>query len=515
MSRLVALATLALAATGCALDAQPSNNEGVILSGAVATRRTPQESPLTRSIKTPLLAPRTAERPAVELPLAKPAPGGRRGGSVPAITQKQIGAAPTSWSSVPAQTSGTGLGVAVDSLGNTIAVGAFQGSIDLGCGTGPLSATGNQDVYVIQYDTSGGCTWDAHLGGTDVATPLGVAVDAAGKVYVVGSFDGTVDFGGGAVTSAGGQDAFVVALGGGGSYAWSATGGGAGDDVAMSVAVSASTVAVVGQFRQTATFSGASLTSAGDADVFLAAYDASAGSVVWSRGIGGAGFDAANAAAFDGSHLAVAGTFAESVDFGGGALTSAGYGDAFLAAYDAATGAYAFAHGYGGTGGDCGDALAVDAIGQIYLGGYFQYSADLGGVVPVTGSGALTGFVAKYDATGTAAWSAASDSTDQSVVDTLGVDPSGNVYAAGYFSGTLAGQYATSGVVNAFVGTFDSAGTMTATKTYGTTGSTIAYAVGYGGVSGIVGTGSFDSTADFGAGMVTSTGASNAFLVSY
>lgn len=85
-------------------------------------------------------------------------------------------------------------------------------------------------------------------------------MDANGDVFVVGKFQGTVDFGGGNRMSAGDSDIFVVKLNGEtGAHIWSARYGGLGNDGSGSaIAVSGANEIVVA-----GTFSSASLTFGG------------------------------------------------------------------------------------------------------------------------------------------------------------------------------------------------------------------------------------------------------------
>src|SRR5204862_6501119 len=68
-----------------------------------------------------------------------------------------------------------------------------------------------------------------------------VAVDSDGQVLVAGQFSGQIDFGGGALTSAGGPyDIFVTKLSSAtGRHIWSQRFGGIGSDVANSVVADA------------------------------------------------------------------------------------------------------------------------------------------------------------------------------------------------------------------------------------------------------------------------------------
>ena len=52
--------------------------------------------------------------------------------------------------------------------------------------------------------------WSKRFGDGDDQHARSVAVDASGNVIVTGYFYGTIDFGGGALTSAGGGDIFVA-----------------------------------------------------------------------------------------------------------------------------------------------------------------------------------------------------------------------------------------------------------------------------------------------------------------
>ena len=89
-----------------------------------------------------------------------------------------------------------GLSVALDGLGNTIITGAFEGTVDFG--GGPLTSEGNIEAYVAKFDPAGNHLWSQRFGGPDGgATVRGVTTDAAGNIFVTGDFGGTVDFGGG------------------------------------------------------------------------------------------------------------------------------------------------------------------------------------------------------------------------------------------------------------------------------------------------------------------------------
>lgn len=84
----------------------------------------------------------------------------------------------------------------------------------------------------------GVCPWTRRLGGSDPDPPKGygrdsaidVAADASGNVYVTANFLGAADFGGGLVTSAGGNDGVLVSYTNVGAFRWARTSGGPGED---------------------------------------------------------------------------------------------------------------------------------------------------------------------------------------------------------------------------------------------------------------------------------------------
>src|SRR5262250_1710418 len=68
--------------------------------------------------------------------------------------------------------------------------------------------------------------WSRQMGGTstaDAVVPSGITTDGSGSMIVVGTFYGTVNFGGGAVTSGGRGDVFLVKYSSTGAYQWART----------------------------------------------------------------------------------------------------------------------------------------------------------------------------------------------------------------------------------------------------------------------------------------------------
>ncbi len=100
-----------------------------------------------------------------------------------------------------------GAAIAVDGAGNVLVTGQFSGTVDFGGGA--LTNAGSRDIFLAKYDAAGAHLFSQRFGDTDFDSGAAIAVDGAGNVLVTGSFEGTVDFGGGALTSAG-NDIFLA-----------------------------------------------------------------------------------------------------------------------------------------------------------------------------------------------------------------------------------------------------------------------------------------------------------------
>jgi len=91
-----------------------------------------------------------------------------------------------------------------------VMTGYFTGSVDFGGGA--LSSSG-LDVVVAKYNSAGTYIWSKRFGGFDTQIPNAVAVKSTGEVTVVGYFATSIDFGSGLLTSLGTSDAFVASIG--------------------------------------------------------------------------------------------------------------------------------------------------------------------------------------------------------------------------------------------------------------------------------------------------------------
>lgn len=293
--------------------------------------------------------------------------------------------------------------VTLDDDGHVYAVGIFEGTTDMdpGAGVYELTSAGSADLFVSKFDTSGTLIWSKAMGGTYAdGSSATVAVDAAGNVYITGGFIGTADFDPGP-----------------------------------------------GTFTMTAA-------TTGQTDIFIAKLDAN-GDFVWAKGIiGGTWWDNSYDIAIDPTgNVVVVGRFyyqGGPRDFDPGPDTfylTAGHEDIFVLKLNT-DGEFVWAVAFGTAPDESrGYSLAIDDDGSILTTGYFRGNVDFDpdsvDTYNMTSAGTWNVFYHKMDADANFLWARSLPVTtttyynDGSYGSKITLDPDGNLYATGRFSGTI------------------------------------------------------------------------------
>jgi hypothetical protein len=282
----------------------------------------------------------------------------------------------------------SGVNLAVDNNGNICVTGIFSTTVDFDPGAGIVNHTssGELDVFISKFDSSGSFVWGNGRGGQGRDVGQGAAFDSNGNVYSLGYFNQTVDFNPGDGT--------------------------------------------------------ANLVSSGDNDLFISKFN-SAGIFLWAQRIGSNGADGGASITFDSTgNIVFTGYFTGTVDFdpsvGVANLTSAVSGENFISKFDT-SGNYLWAKRIGGSGADRGMNIAVDGSGNIYSTGYFNGTVDFDssdGIANLTSAGGTDIFISKFDTSGNYLWAKRIGGSGADRGVNIAVDSSGNSYSSGYFSRT-------------------------------------------------------------------------------
>jgi hypothetical protein len=313
-------------------------------------------------------------------------------------------------------------------------------------GSGPIVNGGNNSIFAIKLDPSGALlTAVDFFESNNFQRANDVTTDADNNVWIAGAAAGTINFGGGNHVSAntGRTDVFVVKLNTFGVWQESGMwGNGVLDVSAVRIALSPGGVVVGGELRGSVDFGGGALAGTGgtNADVFVTSFDANAGHL-WSKSFGGGGgYKDLRALAVDAAgNIAVGGRFETSLDFGGGALASAGGNeDMFLAKLDP-SGAHVFSRRYGDAADDgTVKGLGFDANGNLIAGVDYEGSIDFGDGPHDNPSASDDIAVFKLSADGTFLWAHSYGDTASQMISGIAVhQPSGNITIAGNMAGEI------------------------------------------------------------------------------
>ncbi|PYY08316.1 MAG: hypothetical protein DMG69_15010 [Acidobacteria bacterium] len=337
-------------------------------------------------------------------------------------------------------------------------------------------------------------SYSTYLGGSGGNVGYGIAVDATGNTYVTGFTTGSFPTTAGAyqTTFGGGTDAFVTVLNAlGSALLYSTYLGGSGFDVGNGIAVDATGNAYVtgyttGSFPTTA---GAYQTTfGGGTDAFVTVLNALGSAPLYSTYLGGSGYDDGYGIAVDTTGNAyVTGSTTGSFPTTVGAYQTT-YGGGGTGAFVTKLNALAsplYSTYLGGSGGNAGYGIAVDATGNAYVTGFTTGSfPTTAGAYQTTFGGGTDAFVTVLNALGSAPlYSTYLGGSGYDVGYGLAVDATGNAYVTGYTGGsfpTTAGAYQTTfggGATDAFVTKLNPLGSLLYSTYLGGGGDNVGYGI--------------------------------------
>ena len=323
--------------------------------------------------------------------------------------------------------------ISIDATGAVYVAGTFSGSLTFGNTT--LTSAGGFDAFAAKLGSDGSIVWSQRFGGT--SDEYVYSATFAGNRYAIGgAFYDTIQLSSFQKTSAGDADAFIAELGSNGApLALRSFGADGWDSVDALGGTASGDLVAGGTFDSTVDFGGGPIVSAGGQDGYVAIFSSAAAPTHFRR-IGGVGSDAIHGVAVDGSgNIYVTGYFQGSVDVGRGSAESAnGAYASFIATYD---GSFAFVRattldGPGANSTVISSSIAVNAAGTVAVGGYFRGAASF-----ATASGTSDAFVAVLQSDGAFRWTKRLGNTGATEAYAIGFAANGDIVAGGAYDGSV------------------------------------------------------------------------------
>lgn len=310
--------------------------------------------------------------------------------------------------------------IIMDPSGNIHVLGNLNGTADLdpGAGTYTLSSGGYNSACMVKLDATGSFVRAQHYSGVASNTmwAYDMASDVAGNIYIVGTFFDTADFDAGAGTyplsSPGAGSMFITKTDANGNFVWAKSVGNPNQNIfPLSIAVdSKQNVYTTGWLDGSidfdpgpGTYFQTSLSSSSSTpNSYILKLDAS-GNFSQVQIIQETTFSCQGSTLItDASdNVYLTGYYTGTIDFDPGVntytLSSRGNLDAFILKLND-QGSFMWANSMGGAGGDYSLCMAVDAVGDVYIAGFFESMADFdpgAGVTHLTSAGQNDAFVMK------------------------------------------------------------------------------------------------------------------------
>ncbi len=351
-------------------------------------------------------------------------------------------------------------GVAFDADGNVLVTGKFDETCDFDITASSSSMAGlagtSDDIFVLKLSPDGDYLWSVPAAGTGQDLGKEIAADAAGNVFVGGTFRSTCEFadmsgGTDSYTSWGVEDVFVWKLSPTGFTDWVHIISSTGTDNLDDLEADGSSVLAIGTFENNLDQDGLAgsgstlIASAGGQDIFILDMDTT-GATSHVATLGAPANDRAYAVARDAAgNVLLAGGFAGTFDFDPGAgtemkTTIAGLNDGFLLSLDN-TLAFDWVKTTEAAGSDHLSDVNVSASGDIWVAGNFlgALDANLGAdsmvFVSTYATGMGNGYMAHMDAAANFIWAGHLAGDGNSIRD-LKTGP-GGVAVSGYFQDSM------------------------------------------------------------------------------
>lgn len=325
-----------------------------------------------------------------------------------------------------------GWGIAVDSSGSVYISGIFSGTAYFG--DIELVSLGVNDVYIAKLDTDGNYLWAIRAGGLGKDECYRIAVDDNDDIFIAGRFYYTGYFGDFTIIPDYGDCAiFIAKLDKDGNFIWVQMAGCTSFCCAYALDVDPEGNCYIGgSFYDTAYFGDIEMTSAGEADVFIARLDQE-GNFIWVSTGAGLKWDYLYGIDAGDNYIYITGNFGKNyIDFGDIRLYSLPNGGTIFVSKLDKDGNFLWAVAAGqGTWGETGTDIAEDEDGNCFVTGSFHESAYFGDIHIESGDSCGV-FATKLDKDGNFLWARYIGHYHSKYNNRVFVDKFGSAYITGY-----------------------------------------------------------------------------------
>lgn len=366
--------------------------------------------------------------------------------------------------------------IAVDTLGDIYTVGHFTGTVDFDPNAGiyNLTSAGGSDIYIAKYDSLGNFIWAKQIGGITDDKGYSIIVDSLENIIITGFFSAVVDFDPNAgvynLTSAGGQDAFVVKLDVSGNLVWAKQFGGANNELGKDVDIDPlGNIYTTGYLAGPADFDpGVGTYNLGGNLAYVSKLDA-AGNFVWATDIE---FRGTSLTVDVSGNVYITGYFDNTIDAnpttGVYNLTSISFGHSTAITKLSTNGVFQWAKGLITSSWIKPGSIIVDKLENVYVTGEFKGTVDFDpgpAHYDLYGQNhGYDGYLVKLNILGNFEWARAIGGISSNEIGiSLALDDCGNIYVTGRIISFWVGAYYGSGIYK-----FNTSGAMEWQRTFST-----------------------------------------------
>ncbi|MDP4266381.1 MAG: T9SS type A sorting domain-containing protein [Bacteroidota bacterium] len=373
--------------------------------------------------------------------------------------------------------------VTTDKSGNVLVTGYFRSS-NITFGLTTLNQNGNDDIFLVKYNSKGNVLWAKSAGGKNDDEAYAIATDNQGYTYVAGAFkSSSLSFGTWNLNTKGSYDMFIAKYDQNGNVIWAKSFGGPGDEQINTITTdSLNNIYIGGTFNSSSLTIGATtFNNKGGNDIILIKLDYK-GNILNSKAFGGNNDDNLNNIKVSADNkIFLTGNFkSDTLFFDNISLLNHGNNDAFITKLNDKLSSI-WAKSFGGIADEYSNALNIDKDGNLVITGSFVSSSLVIGNDMLNKQGSYDIFVSKIDSSGKFIWSKSAGGEGTDIATGITSDINNNIYISGYYTSSIiyfdsiskvnSGSLSSDGLI----AKFDSKGKVIWMKTLGGTSNDYAY----------------------------------------